>query len=153
MKTKLPTVMMLATLVVAAQAAPAAPPTDELVIVVSGVRNDQGLLNVAIFADEPGFPEDTDAAAHVASIELRDAVTTPEGILVRIPGVAPGSYAAIVLHDENRNLRMDRNRLGMPREGYGVSNDARNRMSAPRFAAARFDVAPGPSTIHVRVRY
>ena len=37
--------------------------------------------------------------------------------------VTPGTYAVVVLHDENDNRQCDRNRLGIPLEGYGVSNN------------------------------
>ena len=35
---------------------------------------------------------------------------------------------------------MDTNFLGMPKEGYGVSNNARNRFGPPSFKDAKFTV-------------
>ena len=44
-------------------------------------------------------------------------------------GVAPGDYSLLVIHDENRNGRLDKV-LGLPREGFGFSRN-------PRSASAR----------------
>jgi uncharacterized protein (DUF2141 family) len=40
----------------------------------------------------------------------------------RFEGLAPGSYAVLVYHDENNNGKLDTNALGMPKEGVGTSN-------------------------------
>jgi uncharacterized protein (DUF2141 family) len=49
-----------------------------------------------------------------------------------------GSYAPVVLHDENMNGKLDTNWLGVPKEGYGFSNDARASVGAPSFDDASF---------------
>jgi uncharacterized protein (DUF2141 family) len=38
-------------------------------------------------------------------------------------GIPSGTYALVVLHDENMNGKLDTNWLGVPKEGYGFSND------------------------------
>lgn len=54
--------------------------------------------------------------------------------------VKPGTYAVLVLHDENDNNRMDYHENGMPNENYAMSN---NPMSygPPQFTDAKFTVA------------
>jgi uncharacterized protein (DUF2141 family) len=52
--------------------------------------------------------------------------------------IPPGTYALAVIHDENRNGQLDTNRLGIPKEGYGFSNDAKGFFGAPSFSAAKF---------------
>ena len=37
--------------------------------------------------------------------------------------LAPGTYAISILHDENRTGRMDTDGLGIPNEGWAVSNN------------------------------
>jgi uncharacterized protein (DUF2141 family) len=53
--------------------------------------------------------------------------------------VARGSYAIGVLHDLDGDGDMDTNFLGIPKEGYCASRNARNRFSEPNFEDARFD--------------
>jgi uncharacterized protein (DUF2141 family) len=52
--------------------------------------------------------------------------------------IPPGTYAMAVIHDENMNGKLDTNRLGIPREGYGFSNDAKGWLGPPSFSAASF---------------
>ncbi len=46
--------------------------------------------------------------------------------------------ALAVVHDENMNGKLDTNLLGIPKEGYGFSNDAKASLGAPTFSAASF---------------
>ncbi len=50
-----------------------------------------------------------------------------------LKGLPKGKYAVQLFHDENKNGKMDFNFLGIPKEGYGFSNDARGFMSEPAF--------------------
>lgn len=50
-----------------------------------------------------------------------------------LKGLSKGKYAVQLFHDENKNGKMDFNFLGIPKEGYGFSNDARGFMSEPAF--------------------
>ena len=52
--------------------------------------------------------------------------------------IPPGTYALAVVHDENMNGKLDTNLLGIPKEGYGFSNDAKALLGAPSFSAASF---------------
>jgi uncharacterized protein (DUF2141 family) len=52
--------------------------------------------------------------------------------------IPPGTYAMVVIHDENMNGKLDTNALGIPREGYGFSNDAKKWLGTPAFSAASF---------------
>ncbi|MBK9492256.1 MAG: DUF2141 domain-containing protein [Haliscomenobacter sp.] len=53
--------------------------------------------------------------------------------VLMVKGLPKGKYAVQIFHDENKNEKMDFNFLGIPKEGYGFSNDARGFMSAPAF--------------------
>jgi len=39
--------------------------------------------------------------------------------------IPPGTYALVVIHDENMNGKLDTNWVGIPKEGYGFSNDVK----------------------------
>lgn len=65
----------------------------------------------------------------------------------------PDAYAVAVYHDANANRDFDRNRLGMPTEGFGFSNDAPTKFGVPSFDAARVAVKAGETLLRVRMRY
>ena len=76
-----------------------------------------------------------------------------QGTVVTIAGVPPGVYAAQVFQDENDNHEVDRNVLGIPKEGVGFSNDAPIRLKAPSFAEASFEYAGEGMTLRVKLRH
>ena len=62
-------------------------------------------------------------------------VAAREAGAIHIEGVAPGDYSLLVIHDENRNGRLDK-MLGMPREG--LASRAIPRSASARRAMATF---------------
>lgn len=50
-----------------------------------------------------------------------------------------GTYAIKLFHDENSNGKLDTNMFGIPKEGYGFSNNV-GRFGEPAFNDAAFEV-------------
>jgi uncharacterized protein (DUF2141 family) len=67
--------------------------------------------------------------------------------------VAPGDYAVSVFHDQNSNGKLDRNFMGMPKEGVGASNDAAGHFGPPKSDDARFSYKGGRSVLAIHVKY
>jgi uncharacterized protein (DUF2141 family) len=64
----------------------------------------------------------------------------------------PGTYAFAVYHDANSNGKWD-HKLLKGIEGFGFSNNPRTLLSAPTYDQVRFEVGPGETTLHLRLRY
>lgn len=63
-----------------------------------------------------------------------------------------GSYAIRLYHDANGNGELDSNMMGLPKEGYGFSNNG-GRFGPPAFAAAAFEVVEdGTNSITIKLR-
>jgi len=58
-----------------------------------------------------------------------------------------------VIHDENMNGKLDTNWLGIPKEGYGFSNNARGVAGAPSFSAASFQYEGGSLDLTMTMHY
>ena len=121
--------------------------TTSITVRVEGIEGSDGLLRISLFQTAEGFPERSELAARTASVE--PAGPTAE---VAFGDVPAGDWAAAVLHDENRNEKLDRNFLGIPKEGVGASNDA-VRFGLPKFESARVQVMPEGATVVVKLRY
>jgi uncharacterized protein (DUF2141 family) len=68
--------------------------------------------------------------------------------------LAPGTYAVAVVHDENGNGRLDKNLLGVPSEGYGVSHNRTYALSSSKWEESRFSVTSAePMVMRVNLRY
>ena len=66
---------------------------------------------------------------------------------------APGTYGLVLYHDENSNGKVDRNGLGIPKEGFGFSNNPSIFFSAPSFKRVRFAVSGPGVAIRIKMKY
>jgi uncharacterized protein (DUF2141 family) len=126
---------------------PAAAATAAAVVVeVKNLRNASGALGCRLHASGEGFP---DNQGQERTAPIKDGAAT-----CRFEGLAPGTYAVSVMHDENGNQKLDKNFLGVPTEGYGVSNNKTYSLSAPKWDESKFTVAAGETrTLDVVLRY
>jgi uncharacterized protein (DUF2141 family) len=121
----------------------------DIKVVVTGFRNDKGEGLLALYSGKDGYPLDASKAINRLKAPIQDAEATFE-----LKGVKPGSYALIAMHDENKNGRLDRNLLGMPREGYGASNDPRMpTFGPPTYESAMFTARSGEMTMTIPLHY
>lgn len=107
----------------------------DVVVRVSGLSEPLGQVGCALFARAAGFPMDN------AGARVQWLPADPKGVVCRYADVPAGSYAVSIGHDLNGNKRVDTNLIGLPTEPWGVSNNARPSLRAPRFDEAVFKVA------------
>jgi uncharacterized protein (DUF2141 family) len=72
---------------------------------------------------------------------------------VVVHGIDPGVYAVQAFHDQNDNFDLDRNFLGLPKEGMGFSNDAPMRFGPPSFDDAAIEISAAGAATRLRLRY
>jgi uncharacterized protein (DUF2141 family) len=100
-------------------------------------RNARGEIRVALFQSGKGFPGDASTALRTQEAQIDPQTLSAQVIFVGIP---PGAYAVSVFHDENMNGKLDKNLVGMPKEGYGASNNPGKKMRPPNFDEAKFSL-------------
>lgn len=102
-------------------------------VTVTGIRSDKGEILAALFAGEKGFPGD-------AAKAFRAAKGLPQKGKAHLSfeQVPPGTYAIALFHDEDGDGKLNTNFIGLPKEGYGVSNNVKNLFSGPSFQQAAF---------------
>lgn len=123
-------------------------PDGVLTVRVGNVRNASGRVHVDVCLEarflKDGCPYSGSAKAVVGTT------------VVTVRGLAPGTYAIQAFHDENMNDKVDRNFLGIPKEGIGFSNDAKIVLfppRAPQWADAKFDFTGGAQATALKLRY
>jgi uncharacterized protein (DUF2141 family) len=123
----------------------AASPTCTLIVHVDGFRNQKGAAGLSIFNSPDGWPENNDKSFQHDGHPFSGTSAT---ITLHVP---PGRYAIVALHDENSNHKLDRNMFGIPKEGFGFSNNPKVFLSAPSFDTAAMQVAcpTTETTIHL----
>jgi len=122
-------------------------PLCALRIHVTGFRDDKGKAGGVIFASPAGWPEDRSKAVAHGGFDIHNEQVTEE---FEVP---PGRYGIAVIHDENENQKLDRNFLGIPKEGFGFANNPRVLLSAPSFQAASTEVACPVTEIQISLIY
>ncbi|MBI1262741.1 MAG: DUF2141 domain-containing protein [Rhizobiales bacterium] len=107
----------------------------EIMIDVTGATHDSGQIGCALYAGEAGFPMDSTQSTQIWQ------PTENGGTQCRFTDLPAGTYAVAVSHDLNGNRKTDTNFLGIPKEAWGVSNNVRPNLRAPRFDEAAFNLA------------
>jgi uncharacterized protein (DUF2141 family) len=129
---------------------PAAPQACTLRIHVDGFRNIRGNLGTIVFRSRDGWPEDSRKAVRVGPTPIDKDTRTAVAVW---PGLPPGDYGVAAIHDENSNARLDRNILGIPKEGFGFANNPHVGFSAPPFEQAVVHLACPATEIAIHLQY
>ena len=79
---------------------------------------------------------------------ILDPATKGE-VTLTFENVEPGTFAIMVMHDENDNQRMDMEANGMPKENYGTSGQV-NSFGPPTFEGAKFEVTDEDQEFRIR---
>jgi uncharacterized protein (DUF2141 family) len=126
------------------------PPVNKGVLTIKliGFRNDKGQVCVSLFNNPKGFPGNHDKAFKIMRSGIRDQRAT-----IEFTDLTYGTYAVGVLHDENLNNKMDTNFIGMPKEGFGASNNPKSFMGPPSFESAVFEINSNNKTIEINIKY
>lgn len=115
-------------------------------IKVSEFDSATGQLMVQVVANEDAYAgRQKPAAARMLNI----SATTP--VSLAFADLPAGKYAVMVIHDKNSNGKLDSNIIGIPKEGYGFSNNPKV-MRQPTFAEASFDIGKDDLSIAIELR-
>ena len=108
--------------------------TFNLTVTVSNIKNTEGHLNLGLYNLDESFPNKGEEY-RLYSFEIND--TSESLVLEDLP---PGEYALAMYHDENSDKKCNANFIGIPKEGYGFSNNVRPKFSVPPFHKCKIDI-------------
>ena len=118
-----------------------------IIVTIDGLHDSQGNVFVGLYANASKFLKGNECDAK----QKVKASTGP--ITVVFNNLPPGTYAVGAFHDENANDHLDTNILGLPIEGYALSNGVRAVMAKPTFQQAAFTVGDGDKPVALHIRY
>lgn len=112
------------------------------------VNKSAGQIVLTLYPDDPARFLKPNGSLYLVKVPAKAGVTQA---CLFVPG--PGVYGLALYHDANGNEKIDRNALGIPKEGFGFSNNPRILFSAPKLKSVRLVInSPGGST-RIRMRY
>ena len=106
--------------------------TFDLTIQISGLNSDKGTLLIALYDKKENFLKKIFKGNAIKIKDKKSEVTFNK--------VPKGEYAVSFIHDVNDNKKMDTNFLGIPKEDYGCSNNARGFIGPPKYDDAKFNL-------------
>jgi uncharacterized protein (DUF2141 family) len=136
-------------LVAVTTVAPVDAASGSLSIEINGLRSRKGQVCLSVFDSSRGFPTNGENALRSQCVNVDD----PASVHVTFSGLKGGSYAVAVLHDENADGQANRNRLGMPTEGFGFSRNPGLIAGPPKFGDAAFLAAGSLTEVQIQMRY
>jgi uncharacterized protein (DUF2141 family) len=126
--------------------APLPPQATSLHIQIHHAASDQGLIRVLIFAKAVGFPDQPDKALKSYSIAPKN-----KSAMLNVSDLPAGVYSVAVIHDEDKNGKLNTNAVGYPTEKFGFSNNPKILFSAPSFDKAAFEFKNVGQTLRINL--
>ena len=118
-----------------------------IVVTITGLKSSEGGVYVGLYATPSKFLNGT----QVDVMKKVRASTAP--ITVVFDNLRPGTYAVGAYHDENNNDHLDTNFIGLPTEGYPLSDGVRDVLAKRTFQQAAFTVDDSGAAVTLQIRY
>lgn len=115
----------------------------DISLIVEGVQNQKGEILVSL------SKKDSYLKTGWKNLKIH-SLNNPKAIFQKVP---EGTYAITIFHDENSNGELDSNFIGIPKEGYGFSNNATGTFGPPSFEDASFQVSKENKEIKIKLSY
>jgi uncharacterized protein (DUF2141 family) len=113
---------------------------DTLIVEVNNIKK-AGEIHVAVYDNAEAFEADRGEKGGAAPGIVDGTIVMVEAGTSTFEYELPtGQYAVGIFHDVNLNNKMDNNFLGLPKEQYGFSNNARALFGPPSFEDAAFEL-------------
>ncbi len=102
---------------------------------VSNFESNKGAAYIGLYNAENSFLEN-EYKGEIVEIKNKKAVLV-------FKDIPDGTYAVSVFHDEDGNGKLTTGFLGIPKERYGASNNAKGVFGPPKWDNAKFEVRNG----------
>ena len=114
---------------------------DELTINLSG-QTKSGVLSLAIYNNAQAYDQSVkgEKRSEKGIFSGIESYIEPQENHEFIIDLPEGIYAIALFVDVNKNLKIDKNFFGIPKEQFGFSNNAMGKLSAPSFEQTMFQV-------------
>ena len=120
--------------------APAFAKTGKVIVNVSGIENDKGIVRIGIYNNAEAF-------THYDKVfKGEEPKANKSGVSCTFTDIPAGTYAVAVWHDEDEDKTMNKNMFGAPKEAYGFSRNKFGSFGPPPFTEVSFEVKEGKKT-------
>lgn len=120
---------------------------NDITVEVTNLLNTNGKLSIGLYNKN----DDTFAnmSKYYKSVNLK---IDDSKVIYRFKNIPNGTYAVAVVHDENENKELDKNFFGVPKEGYGFSNNIRPSFRGANFEESKFELMSNKNVV-IKIGY
>lgn len=118
-----------------------------LIVEVNGFQSSNGRAMIALYDSKDKFDNEINAFRE-AQLLIHES-----RVVWTVNDLPSGEYAIKMYYDENNNGIMDTNLLGIPKEGFGFSNNAEVGSSPPSFEKTMFKIKDGVVKQTIQLTY
>jgi uncharacterized protein (DUF2141 family) len=117
-----------------------------VIVDITNLKSDKGVCRACLFNSPSSFEGESGKPFQCVTALVKNQ--TSHAVFTNVPA---GTYAMFVFHDENSNNKMDKNFMGIPKEGYGASKNKLPFASAPGYNENKF-TADGKTAVELQVK-
>jgi uncharacterized protein (DUF2141 family) len=110
------------------------------------LRNSQGQVICTLFTPSDRFPDQSRKGMTI-EVPIKNRQAT-----CHFRNLPYGNYAIVAFHDENHDGEFNQNWLGLPKEGFGFSNNP-STLRKPTFNDAKFIVSQPVVQVTIELNY
>lgn len=114
-----------------------------LTVNVSDLKDNTGALVADLYNSKENFLK--------KSYKTGSSVIKSNSATVTFTGIPEGEYTVIVYHDKNKNGKLDKYLIGMPKEPVACSNNAKGFMGPPKYKDAKFTINSPDFKINIKM--
>jgi len=107
-------------------------------VTVKNIQELKGTIRMAVYSGENNFMQ--------KELTAKEIKVTGKEVIVVFENVKDGEYAISTYHDVDNNKELNTGFMGIPKEPYGFSNDARGTFGPPTYEKAKFKVTGDTKT-------
>ncbi len=144
MKTRLHLKILMLFLVLMHMTLLAVGQTADITLKVTDIEEAKGLMAIAIYNSSEAYAGSEEVFI-AKSIDV-DSI----GFTIVFTDIPHGSYAIAVFHDMDGNHKHNTNWIGIPKEPFGFSNNAKGKMGPPDFEDVVFELT-GDMVLNIKL--
>lgn len=119
---------------------------EPLTVRVESLSVASGHVMIALYDDADAYQTGDERALRRERLPVDDSLE----VVWDVEGLAPGDYGVALFHDIDDDEVLDTNFVGMPKEPYGFSNNARGTFGPPSYDKIIFAYDGEPLTIAIQ---
>ena len=115
---------------------------------IDNIRSSNGVVYLFVYNYENQYPDNPFQYFCISKNDLYEGE-----IKYRLEGLEAGSYGFVIFDDENGNEDFDRF-FGLPKEGYGFSNNAKTGlMGLPKYEKILVTISRPKQELNLKMKY